>query len=678
MGAGVTAEVAIRLLGPLAVLRAGAPIALPASRKLRALLAYLALAPQPVGRSELCALLWDGPDDPRAELRWCLTRLRAALDDGTRRRVITREDTVALALEDVDVDARDVAAALRAPGGLAALDPSARRALLARCGGVFVDGLELEGCPAFDAWVGAQRRAYREAQTRLLELLATANDAAVTDADVGAHLEQWLALAPFDPRVHRLLLDRLARQGRIAEGDAHLAATTRRFADEGLDASAIRAAWRDARAAAERPNFAVPSASADATPGSTVVVLPASLPAAADTARRASIAVMPFADRSMRADPRGGIADALAHDVITRLAKLRSLFVIAEGTVFALHDRHVAPAEAGRMLGVDYLASGTVRRDGPRLLVDVELVDTRTSRIVWSEAYDERVDDAFRVLDAIGDRIVASVASEVESIERNRAILKPPESLDAWESHHRGLWHMYRFNRADNALALEYFERAVRLDPTFSRAHAGVSFAHFQNAFQGWVDRRDAIERAHAAAAQSLMADDRDPAAHWAMGRALWLRGREAESIGELDRAVALSPNFAQGHYTLAFVHSQAGDPDAAIAASDHSRSLSPFDPLLFGMLGARAMALVRLGRYDEAAEWGTRAAMRPNAHEQILAIAGYALALAGRPAEGREHLAAVRAKRPDYGIEHFLTAMRFPRDVETLWRDAARRIDAR
>jgi DNA-binding SARP family transcriptional activator/Flp pilus assembly protein TadD len=665
-------HIRIRLLGSLAVFRGDAPVALPASRKLRALLAHLALAPRPVGRSELCALLWDGPDDPRAELRWCLTRLRAALDDGTRRRVVTREDTVALALDDCDVDARDVAAALQAPGGLPALDPSARRALLARCGGVFLDGLELEGCPAFDAWVGAQRRAFREAHTGLLELLATAEDAAGTESEIGAYLEQWLALAPFDPRVHRLLLDRLARQGRIAEGDAHLATTARRFADEGLDATGIRAAWREARAAAERPNFAVPKAAADAT-----VAAPSSSPAAADPARRASIAVMPFADRSARADPRGGVADALAHDVITRLAKLRSLFVIAEGTVFALHDRHVAPAEAGRMLSVDYLASGTVRRDGPRLHVQVELVDTRTSRIVWSEAYDERADDAFRVLDAIGDRIVASVASEVESIERNRAILKAPESLDAWESHHRGLWHMYRFNRADNALALEYFERAVRLDPTFSRAHAGISFAHFQNAFQGWVDRRDAVERAHAAAAQSLMADDRDPAAHWAMGRALWLRGREAESIGELDHAVALSPNFAQGHYTLAFVHSQGGDPEAAITASDHSRSLSPFDPLLFGMLGARAMALVRLGRYDEAAEWGMRAAMRPNAHEQILAIAGYSLALAGRPGEGREHLAAIRAKRPDYGVEHFLTAMRFPRDAEKLWRDAARRIDA-
>src|SRR5205814_234867 len=83
-----------------------------------------------------------------------------------------------------------------------------------------------------------------------------------------------------------------------------------------------------------------------------------------------------------------------------------------------------------------------------------------------------------------GDRIVASIASEIETAERNRAILKPPSSLDAWEAHHRGLWHMYRFNQADNDRARHFFEMAVRLDPTFARAHAGLSFTHWQNAFQ--------------------------------------------------------------------------------------------------------------------------------------------------------------------------------------------------
>jgi tetratricopeptide (TPR) repeat protein len=232
---------------------------------------------------------------------------------------------------------------------------------------------------------------------------------------------------------------------------------------------------------------------------------------------------------------------------------------------------------------------------------------------------------------------------------------------------------MYRFNQADNERAAHFFRTALRLDRTFSRAYAGLSFTHFQNAFQGWEKREPEIERAYEAAGQSLMADDRDPAAHWAMGRALWLRERQSDAVVELEQAIDLSPNFALGHYTLAFVHSQAGDAHAAIGFSDHSRALSPFDPLLFGMFGARAMALVRLRRFDEAAEWGVKAAARPNAHAHILAIAALTLALAGRIEEGRAHLATLRKALPRYRIKDFLQAMQFAPEGEKLFREGAR-----
>jgi TolB-like protein len=391
--------------------------------------------------------------------------------------------------------------------------------------------------------------------------------------------------------------------------------------------------------------------------------------------RRASVAVMPFARQSGKSEIPGGISDGLAHDLITRLAKLRNLFVIAQGTVFALSERRVEPDEAARMLNVDYVVSGTSQRQGNRLTVTVELTETRTARVVWAEVYSQAFESTFVILDEIGDRIVASIANEIEMVERNRAVLKPPSSLDAWEAHHRGLWHMYRFNRADNERARHFFQTAVELDPTFSRAHAGLSFTHFQNAFQGWNERAPEIDRAFGAAGQSLMADDRDPAAHWAMGRAFWLRGRQDLSVAELETAVDLSPNFALAHYTLAFIHSQGGDPAAAIRFSDHSRRLSPFDPLLFGMLGARAMALVRLGRFDEAAEWALKASARPNAHPHIRAIAAYCLALAGRLDEARGQFDMVHASLPHYGIDDFLTAMKFSAEGEAFFRRAATRI---
>lgn len=651
-----TSLVEVRLLGPLRISRDGVALALPPSRKVRALLAYLALAPQPLARSRLCELLWDVPDDPRAELRWCLSRIRGLLDEPGRRRVETPEDTVRLDLTDCFVDAAEIDRA--ASEGFANLPPERLRGLAALFAGDFLDGLEMDRSPAFGTWLAAQRRRFHDCNADMLEQLARQ----APENEALGYLEAWLALAPFEARIHGLLLDTLARRGRFHEGEEHLRAAVALFEAEGLDPRPLRDAWKAARS----PGHVVVTASGERSEG---VV-------AAGGPRRASIAVMPFADRSSALGGiRGGVADALAHDVISRLAKLRSLFVIAQGTVFALRERSIGPEEAGRMLDVDYCVTGTAMRQGRRLAVTVELAEARTARIVWTERFDHDAEDVFLVLDGIGDRIVASIASEIETLERNRAILRPPNSLNAWEALHRGLWHMYRFNRADNEQARHFFEMAVRLDRTFARAYAGLSFTHFQNAFQGWADREAEVDRAFEAAGQSLMADDRDPAAHWAMGRALWLRGRQDQSCIELEQSIGLSPNFALGHYTLAFVHSQAGDPETAIAASDHSRHLSPFDPLLFGMLGSRAMALVRLGRFDEAAEWGVKAAARPNAHAHILAIAALSLALAGRTGEARAHLAAIHKILPGYRIDDFLAAMRIEPGGEALFREAARLI---
>jgi DNA-binding SARP family transcriptional activator/TolB-like protein len=661
----------IGMLGPLKLLRDGVPVALPASRKVRALLAFLALSPHAVTRSHLCELLWDVPNDPRGELRWCLSKLRGLIDEPGRRRVRTGDDSVRLDLGGCFVDVLEVARATAS--GLESLDARRLRSLSALFAGDFVEGLEIERSPMLETWLTAQRRRFRASHAAVLGRLVDLVD----DEEALDCLDQIVRLAPFDRHAHEKLLNVLARRGRIQEGEEHVAATMRLFEAEGLDGRAVRDAWRAVRSRPIASQPSTPASNADVPP---VSVEPAQPDAADPTrvARRASIAVMPFADRSDTAAERGGAADALAHDVITRLAKLRSLFVIAQGTVFALHERHVAPEEAGRLLHVDYVVSGSVRRDGKRFTVAVELAETRTGRIVWAETFNRTQNDAFAVLDEIGNRIVASVASEIETLERNRAILRPPSSLDAWEAHHRGLWHMYRFNQADNGRAKQFFEMAVRLDPTFARAHAGLSFTHFQEAFQGWGERRAAVDRAFETAGQSLMADDRDPAAHWAMGRALWLRGRHGASIEELERTIDLSPNFALGHYTLAFVHSQAGDPAAAIAFSDHSRELSPFDPLLFAMLGARAMALARLQRFDDAVESAIQAASRPNAHAHIQAIAAYCLGLAGRNDEAREHLARIHRTMPGYGIDDFLRAMQFTPDGEQLFRQSAKVIGSR
>jgi DNA-binding SARP family transcriptional activator len=640
--------VCIQMLGVLKLRRGGEMLALPASRKVRALLAYLALAPRPLARSRLCELLWDSAADPRGGLRWCLSKIRGLLDGESQRRVRTRNNMVEIDIADCFVDALAILRAAKA--GIATLTFEQQRRLEALFEGEFLEGLDMCAIPLFDGWLAAQRRRFRALHAALLEELAKH----ASEDEAFEYLEKWRELEPFDPRVHETYLAALARYGRLREGEAHVGAAIRLFEAEGLDAAPVRHAWRSVREQTARelgtPRVAAPEAAS----------------------RRPSIAVMPFVDRSPEALARGGPADAVAHDLATRLAKLRSLFVIAPGTAFALHERGIGAEDAGRMLGIDYIVSGSARVRNGRCTVAVELSETRGARIVWAEAYERNADDTLLVLDEIGNRIVASIGAEIDNVERNRAILKPPNSLDAWEACHRGLWHMYRYRKDDNDKARHFFEMALKLDPTFSRAYAGLSFTHFQDAFQNWETRAPHMDKAYETAAQAIMADERDPAAHWAMGRALYLRRRWEESEAELARSVDLSPSFALGHYNLSFLRSVVGDPRVAIADAELSRELSPYDPMLFGMLATRAMALVRVGGFEEAADWAVKAASRPNAFAHIHAIAAYTLALAGALDEARAYAAAVRRSAPRYDISQFLLTFPFEPQGEAIFRKGA------
>ena len=644
MGAGVnTIGLTVRLLGPVTVIRGRNSVALPQSRKVRALLALLVLDRSARTRSRIVDLLWDGPNDPRGELRWCLSKLRGVFDDEQRRRVITEGNTlVSLDLSADLVDVVEIESATRA--GLAALDTAPLVELSALFGGELLEGVELDGSASFTAWLAAQRQRFRTMHIAALAELATR-----PDAGTFRHLERWLMLTPFDRRAHELMIRALIKQDRHHDAAEHVAKTIRAFEQEGLDWSSLREIW-----VAARP-IAVTSAE------------PSRVEPRAQ--RRASVAIMPFVEA-----PASPLADGLTDDIITRLAKLRAVRVIARGTVYALNERGIDAREAGRILDVAYVASGRIRRQGARVSVLVELADADDARIVWTDELSATVDASFAAVDAISDRIVAAIAEEIETAECHRAILKPPSSLDAWEAYHRGLWHMYKFTAPSNRDAAQLFHSALALDPTFARAHAGLSFTHFQNVFLELTpDREKQIELAIATAADSVVADDRDPAAHWAVGRALWLRGEQRESIAELQRSIELSPNFALGHYTLGFVQSQSGDPRDAIQSSNHSRELSPFDPLQFGMLASRGLAHLRLGEHEEAAHWAVRAIGRPNAHAHILAIAASTLALANRRDDAKKLVARIRERLPTYNVESFLRAFRFERDTEQLLRRGAR-----
>src|SRR5262245_19052613 len=664
----------LRLLGPLTATRQGLDIPMPSSRKVRALLGYLALAPRPKLRSHLCELLWDVANDPRSELRWCLTKLRTVIDDGRRRRLITDGQWVSIDVSDQDVDAIAFSQSIEqaiAEGSVVDL-----KRLTTMIHGEFLEGLAVDRSPMFDNWLHGQRHRFMSWHSQALARLASRLPG--DNEDVLAILRKRIDLVPLDEQAHIDLVRALTTRGHIVEADHHIVTTVGLYEREGLNPIALREAWFTSRRVRATASPELQHIEANIAPGEEHAIRtdrsaqpfdpPQSL-----SARRASIAVMPFEALT----PAGNsLADGLTNDIIIGLAKLRSLFVIARGTAFTLRDRGVRAPEAGTLLGVDYVATGIVRMDAPRIRISLQLCAQESGRILCAAEYDSRADDAPMGPPTIATRIVSCLDAEIRLAECNRAIVKPPNSLGAWEAHHRGLWHMYRFTERDNDEAQRLFQRAIVLDPTFSRAYAGLSFTHWQNAFTFKPGQRQPeTDRAFDAAGRGLQADPQDPAAHWAFGRALWLRKEEAASLNALNEAVTLSPSFAIAHYTRGFVECQTGNAAVAVNATMVARRLRPFDPLLYAMCCARAFALVRLGRYDEAAEWAIRAARKPNAHVQAHALSALILAVAGRLKDALREVDVVHRLRPTYTIDDFLSSYRVQGSEESAYKTAARRI---
>lgn len=375
---------------------------------------------------------------------------------------------------------------------------------------------------------------------------------------------------------------------------------------------------------------------------------------------RPSIAVLPFrliGDAGIYAT----IAEGLPHELITELARLRWLLVIARGSSFRLRDQNLDPREIGRLLDVRYCLTGSVEVSNKQLTIGVELVDTRSGQLVWSERYSGSVDDMHTMRAEIRTTILGALEIQIPLHEAANARLNVSEDLDAWSAYHLGLQHIYRFNRSDNRAAAELFGQAVSKDPGFARAHAGLSFVHFQNAFMRQTDDvAGEILRARACAQRGLDFDPLDPFVNFTMGRSFWLEGDLDRALAWIERSTSLSPNYAQGMYAQAWTETLAGNGSDGRRHVDIAMRLSPLDPLYYAMLGTRGFIHMLNGEFSEASHWADRAARSPGAHLLIAMIASVAQLLAGDKARADAWADNVRTRNPALTSAEFFASFPF------------------
>lgn len=362
---------------------------------------------------------------------------------------------------------------------------------------------------------------------------------------------------------------------------------------------------------------------------------------------RPSIAVLPF--RTLGGEDLHLIADGLPHELITSLARLRWLFVVARGSSFRLRGDDIEPRRVGETLGVRYCLSGTVEINRERLSVTTELADTKSGDVVWAERYNGTLDAVHDMREQICASVLGHLEIQIPQHEATLARLIVPEDLDAWSAYHLALRHLYSFQPSDTAIAAQMFDRALKLDPGFARAHAGMSYVHFQTAF---LDRggnfKDKVELARRCAQQGVDLDPLDPFVNFTMGRTFWLDADLDRAYGWLERATSLCPNYAQGLYAKAWTESMTGAALEARGNLDLSMRLSPLDPLYYAMLSARGITHIALEEDQQAADWADRGARAPGAHALIGLIAAIAHQLAGNEERAQEWAVEVRQRMPE------------------------------
>ena len=294
---------------------------------------------------------------------------------------------------------------------------------------------------------------------------------------------------------------------------------------------------------------------------------------------RPSIAVLAFTNMSNDLDQEY-FSDGIASDIITELSLARWLFVIARNSSFRYKGRAVDVKQVARELGVRYVLEGSVRHARSRVRVTAELIEATTGGHVWAERYDRDHADIFAVQDEITNSVSAAIKPALERSER--VVRKPADSLDAWESYHRGMWHFSKVEATENEKARSFFQRSIELDSQFARPVAALALTYLNEITLFRPHLRPVnLPLALEHSVRAVTMDATDATGHAALARALWMSGRHTESLATAEIAVSLEPNSPAAHGALGGARLWGGSSRRAIEPLRTAMRLSPLDPLM-------------------------------------------------------------------------------------------------
>jgi TolB-like protein/Tfp pilus assembly protein PilF len=361
-----------------------------------------------------------------------------------------------------------------------------------------------------------------------------------------------------------------------------------------------------------------------------------------------SVAVLPFANLS--GDPEQEyFADGMVDDIITGLARVNWLFVIARNSSFAYKGRSVDVKQVGRELGVRYVLEGSVRKSGPSVRVTGQMVDAATGAHVWAERYDRSSEDIFALQDEIAQAAVGAIAPSVRKAEIERVKRKRPESLDAYDLVLRAQTDVDSGMPDQVTRALVLLERAIALDPTYALAHGNAAMCHhclFLRAGLQEANRAASIRHARSAIVHG---QDDALALTWAAFSIGMDAHDRAAAFTALEAALAISTSSALTYILGSVILGWAGEAERAIEWSEKGVRLSPFDSWAWAAFDAQAMSHLLRGRYEEACRAAYRSVQANPSHSITYVQLTGALAKLGRLEEAKAAAARVLELHPTF-----------------------------
>jgi serine/threonine-protein kinase len=286
-----------------------------------------------------------------------------------------------------------------------------------------------------------------------------------------------------------------------------------------------------------------------------------------------AIAVLPLANLS--ADPENEyFSDGMTEEIINALAKIPGVQVASRTSSFAFKGKQADVREIGEKLGVTSVLEGSVRKVGNRIRITAQLVDVEKGYHLWSETYDRQLEDVFAIQDEISRAIAEALKLRLAS--DTGQLVVPSKNIEAYNLYLKGRFFFNKFTEAGLRKALDLFQHALLQDPGYARAYAGIADV-WCNLADDWVAPEEAYPRAKAAAERALQRDPELAEAITSLGKVLcWHEWDFAGAERELERAVSLSPNYAEAHYVLGTALPLVGRLSDAIEAIRRAIVLDP------------------------------------------------------------------------------------------------------